>query len=110
MEEQIDDCGGELPFVIGSDFHLTIEKFIGGDHCDSTTGPVTLNANVDLDWKNAYDSRTYAKFKGTYGLESGECDLSMNLKFYDDRVRYNVLSSGSCVLYCEGEYTGEWVE
>src|SRR5690606_1383554 len=64
-QEQIDECGAPLPFDVGSVFHLTVERFVGGYKCDSTTGPVRLD-DTDLVWLDADDDKANSKFRGNY--------------------------------------------
>ena len=85
-QEQIDECGAPLPFDVGSVFHLTVEKFIGGDRCDSTTGPVQMD-DSDLIRLDGYDRRTNSKYQGRYQLNQPDgCSYFLDLQFRDDSL------------------------
>ena len=113
-QEQIEECEGELPFDVGSEFHLTVERFVGGEICDSTTGPLRLGDGSEFQWYSEFDRRGGPKFRGDYILEGKEgCSYYFEFEFYDDGLRYlaNGANPNPCAVACTtGRFKGEWVE
>ena len=114
VQEQINECGAPLPFDVGSVFHLMVEKFIGGDRCDGTTGPVRMD-DSDLIRLEGLDRRTNSKYQGRYQLNQQDgCSYYLDLQFRDDSLYYDGSGSiyqTSCPFQrCLGHFKGEWVE
>jgi len=113
VQGQIDECGGELPFGVGSEFHLQVEKFVEGDRCDSATGDVVLSDVAKFQWYSDFDRSGGPNFRGDYLFKEDEgCESYLELNFYDDGLQYLVSGGPSdpCPVTCTGLYDGVWVE
>jgi len=113
-QEQIDECGAPLPFDVGSVFHLTVERFIGGDRCDSATVDVKLGNTLVFEWLVADARRSAATFTGEYRFDEEGCSYQAKVEFNHGRLKYDVWVSPdqtSCSFQrCLGSFFGEWVE
>jgi hypothetical protein len=113
LEEQVEECGGELPFGVDTVFHLTVEDFGGGDYCDSASGPVNMD-DVELEWLSPAASNGSPAFRGRYQLDQpDQCIFFLKLDFYEGSLVYQLASSvdNTCPpRACHGDLDGELFE